>query len=106
MKIINPATEELIKEVKEDDAASLERKLEKLRTAQPAWQEVPVEKRIAIIQRFSDLMSENIEALAAVLTSEMGKPLQQARNEINGAKSRIKWLTANAARVLSDEIMT
>jgi len=106
MKIINPATEELIKELREDDKASLEKKLERLNAAQPAWQEVPIEKRIAIIRQFSDLMLANIETLAATLTSEMGKPLQQARNEINGARSRIKWLTANAERVLGDEVMT
>ena len=41
-----------------------------------------------------------------MLTSEVGKPLQQSRNEINGARTRIKWLTDNAVRYLSDEVMT
>jgi acyl-CoA reductase-like NAD-dependent aldehyde dehydrogenase len=44
--------------------------------------------------------------LAAVLTSEVGKPLQQSRNEIAGACTRIKWLTENAGKYLQDEIMT
>jgi acyl-CoA reductase-like NAD-dependent aldehyde dehydrogenase len=55
---------------------------------------------------FSELLEKNIEQLAATLTSEVGKPLQQSRNEINGARARIKWLTENAERYLSDEIMT
>ena len=46
-----------------------------------------------------------MEQLAATLTSEVGKPLQQSRNEINGAIARINWLTANAEKYLSDETM-
>src|SRR5205814_5634371 len=45
-------------------------------------------------------------SLSCVLTSEVGKPLQQSRNEIKGAQSRIQWLTDNAEKYLSDEIMT
>jgi acyl-CoA reductase-like NAD-dependent aldehyde dehydrogenase len=106
MKIINPATGELIREMQEDDLPALEKKLSLLRAAQLAWQETNIENRIEIIRKFSDLLTSNIESLAATLTSEMGKPLQQARNEINGAKARIRWLTEHAARVLSDEVMT
>jgi acyl-CoA reductase-like NAD-dependent aldehyde dehydrogenase len=51
------------------------------------------------------LLEKNTESLAAVLTSEVGKPLQQSRNEINGARTRIHWLTEHAANYLSDETM-
>ena len=40
------------------------------------------------------------------MTSEVGKPLQQSRNEVNGAQTRIKWLVDNAEKYLSDEVMT
>lgn len=106
MKIINPATEEVIKEVKEDDAPSLEKKFQALKSAQPGWQNKSLPERTAIIKRFSDLLEENKEQLAAILTSEVGKPLQQSRNEINGGRVRIKWLTENAAKYLSDEVMS
>jgi acyl-CoA reductase-like NAD-dependent aldehyde dehydrogenase len=46
------------------------------------------------------------ERLAAILTSEVGKPLQQSQHEINGARARIQWLTDNAVNYLSDEIMS
>src|SRR6185369_1986828 len=52
------------------------------------------------------LLANNIEQLAATLTSEVGKPLQQSRNEINGARARIKWLTENTEKYLSDETMS
>ena len=106
MKIINPATEEVIKELKEDDKESLEKKFKSLQSAQPAWQKKALFSRVEIIKNFSAFLEENKEHLATILTSEVGKPLQQSRNEINGARVRIKWLTDNATKYLSDETMS
>ncbi len=106
MKIINPATEEMITEIQEDNRESVNQKFQLLRAAQPAWQQVPLAERINVSKRFVALLEKNIEQLAMVLTSEVGKPLQQSRNEINGAAARIKWLTENAEKYLSDETMT
>ena len=106
MKIINPATEEVIKELKEDDKASLEIKFQSLQSAQAAWQKIALSARVEIIKNFSVLVEENKEHLASILTSEVGKPLRQSRNEINGARTRIKWLIDNAAKYLSDETMS
>lgn len=106
MQIINPATEEVLNEVKDDTRESLENKFRLLQMAQPAWQRVRLEDRVAILKEFSTLLEQNIDSLAAVLTSEVGKPLQQSRNEINGARARIKWLTDSAVKYLSDEVMT
>ena len=106
MQIINPATEQIIKEVQEDTLTTLSLKFKELQSAQPAWQHVPLAERVQVLNRFSDLLKENMEDLAAVLTSEVGKPLQQSRNEINGACTRIEWLTRNAPKYLSDEWMT
>ncbi len=106
MKIVNPATEEIIKDLPEDTSASVNLKYEQLKTAQLSWHQVDLKDRIQIVQKFSDLLARDIEALAAVLTSEVGKPLQQARNEVNGARARIQWLTKNAETYLKDEVMT
>ncbi|MFY9308969.1 MAG: aldehyde dehydrogenase family protein [Bacteroidia bacterium] len=105
MNIINPATEEVITSVKEDNLASIESKYDVLRKGQEQWNLVPLKERIAVLQRFAELLKENLEQNAAILTSEVGKPLQQSRNEINGARSRIKWLTENAEKYLADDIM-
>ncbi|HEV7621043.1 MAG TPA: aldehyde dehydrogenase family protein, partial [Flavisolibacter sp.] len=105
MKIINPATEELIKEVEEDDHTSLIAKFQLLKQAQYEWAQVSLIERIKILNNFSNLLEKNIEFLSALLSSEMGKPLQQSRNEINGGRTRIKWLTANAEKYLSEEWM-
>ena len=105
MKIINPATEELIKEVKEDTLDSLQEKFRLLQAAQKKWQEYSLVERIEVLKNFSSLLEENKEHLATVLTSEVGKPLQQSRNEINGARTRIEWLATNAKEYLSEEWM-
>jgi acyl-CoA reductase-like NAD-dependent aldehyde dehydrogenase len=105
MKIINPATEEIIAEVAEDSASSLNNKLSKLRAGQPKWHEMSINERVGIFRKFSSLLEKRMEELAKVLTSEVGKPLQQSRNEINGARTRIGWLSDNAPKYLSDEVM-
>ncbi len=106
MQIINPATEEIITTLQEDSAESLQKKLKTLQKGQKSWAKTALKKRIAIIKKFSELLAENMEELAATLTSEMGKPLQQARNEVNGARGRIKYFVENSQKYLKDEIMT
>ncbi|MDB5250722.1 MAG: aldehyde dehydrogenase family protein [Segetibacter sp.] len=106
MQIINPATEEVIKDVTEDTQESVTRKFELLQTNQPVWQKVSLGERVNVIRTFSDLLGKNVEHLASILTAEVGKPLRQSRNEINGGIARIKWLTDNAEKYLADETMT
>jgi acyl-CoA reductase-like NAD-dependent aldehyde dehydrogenase len=105
MKIVNPATEEVIKDILEDDEKSIHRKFSELKMAQPNWGNTTLVDRIKVLQKFAELLKANIDSLAAVLTSEVGKPLQQSRNEINGAYARIYWLTENAITYLSEETM-
>jgi acyl-CoA reductase-like NAD-dependent aldehyde dehydrogenase len=106
MQIINPATEEIIKDITEDTRETVGHKFQLLKSSQKDWEKKSLPDRVIVLQKFSDLLAENIEHLAVVLTSEVGKPLQQSRNEVNGARARIKWLTENAEKYLSDEIMT
>ena len=105
MKIINPATEEVIRELDEDTPENLDKKFHRLQDAQPVWGNLSLVRRVEIIRRFAALLAENIEDLATVLTTEVGKPLQQSRNELNGACSRIQWLADHSSKYLSDEIM-
>jgi acyl-CoA reductase-like NAD-dependent aldehyde dehydrogenase len=105
MKIINPATEQEITTLKEDSAKDIAVKVGQLRSGQPEWANKDLNARVAILRNFSDLLERDAEHLAGILTSEVGKPLKQSGNEINGARARIKWLTDNAAKYLSDEIM-
>jgi acyl-CoA reductase-like NAD-dependent aldehyde dehydrogenase len=106
MNIINPATEEIITTIQEDNEVSLALKFEKLKNSAKHWSAVPVKKRAEILEKFVSLLKENIEELAAILTSEMGKPMQQSRNEINGAGAKAIWLAQHAPQYLSEEILS
>ena len=77
MHIINPATAEIITELTEDNQVSVAKKFQLLKEGQKRWKNVPLGERIKVLQKFSSLLEADIESLAAVLTSEVGKPLQQ-----------------------------
>jgi len=106
MQIINPATETIIKEIAEDNQQTINEKFALLVSGQPAWAKESVEERIAVIQKFYDLLEEHMDELAHTLTSEMGKPLQQSFNELNGARGRIHFFIENAAKYLAEEWIT
>ncbi|MCK9402672.1 MAG: aldehyde dehydrogenase family protein [Chitinophagaceae bacterium] len=105
MNIINPATHELITTVITDDKESIDKKISGLRAGQKIWAAVSLAERVSILRRFAALLQTHIQSCAETLTAEVGKPLQQSKNEVTGACTRINWLTANAAQYLSDEWM-
>ena len=105
MQIVNTATEEIIKEIVEDDASALLNKFNALKAAQTEWGQTSLEKRISILENFFAALDSKKEHLSQVLTAEVGKPLQQSRNEINGARTRCRWMLDHAATYLSDEWM-
>jgi acyl-CoA reductase-like NAD-dependent aldehyde dehydrogenase len=105
MKIINPATEAVIKEVQEDSGASIQQKFEAAKTAQKAWAKVPLKERIACLAKFNELMLANTNKIAADLSAEVGKPLGQAKGEINGGVGRSKFFVENSGKYLAEEWM-
>ena len=105
MNIVNPSTGAIIAAVEQDDQHSLDIKHNSLKEGQKEWSAVSLQQRIEILKAYSKLMASHIEPLAKTLTDEVGKPLQQSKNEINGSISRIEWLTNNAEKYLADETM-
>lgn len=106
MQIINPATEEVIQDVAEDTIENIHAKYEAAKAGQKAWAANPVEKRVAIIQKFYELLDAEKDELAITLSSEVGKPVQQSYNELNGARKRIEYFLKNSAKWLADEWIT
>ncbi len=103
LPVINPATETLIDEINEDTVQSIADKFETLKKGQLSWAAVPVKQRIQCIASFYDLLETHKDELAQTLTAEMGKPLQQSYNELNGARARIKYFIENSEKWLSEE---
>jgi acyl-CoA reductase-like NAD-dependent aldehyde dehydrogenase len=103
MKIINPATEDVLDEVPEDTPRSIAAKLAKARQAQREWARTPLERRLEAIRRFGDLLAEQRPRLEKTLTAEVGKPIAQSTNEIKGMEPRIDFFLKNTRAVLLEE---
>ncbi|WP_290792407.1 aldehyde dehydrogenase family protein [Flavihumibacter sp. UBA7668] len=101
--VINPANEQVLAQLDEDSAASVQEKFELVRKGQKAWAAIPVAERIDCIRRFDLLLSEELDKLAQILSEEVGKPLQQAKNELNGARGRISFFIQHSEKWLQDE---
>lgn len=91
MNVTNPASGEIVESVAEVSASDLPELLAKARAAQPAWAARRATERKAIIAKFRALVSERKEELARTLTSEVGKPIAQSRNELNGLLPRLDF---------------
>lgn len=106
MQIINPATEEIIQEVTEDTPETIQEKFQLLKEGQKQWAVVPLAQRISAIEKFYTLLDERKDELAETLTREVGKPVQQSYNELNGARKRIEYFIKNSAKWLAEEWIT
>jgi acyl-CoA reductase-like NAD-dependent aldehyde dehydrogenase len=102
-RIANPATGETIREVAEDDARAVAAKYGRARAAQPAWAARPYAERAAALRAFRQRLVDDAEALARLLTGEMGKPVVQSRNELKGVLKRIDFFLEKTEGVLAPE---
>lgn len=100
MKIINPATNELIKEVAVDTAVTCIKKYDLAKIEQKRWAELKISERVEVISKFAELIESNKDELAKELTMEVGKPLQESLNEISGALSRINYFVNNSEKYI------
>jgi acyl-CoA reductase-like NAD-dependent aldehyde dehydrogenase len=105
MQIKNPATLSVIEDVPSDDAESVARKYARARAAQPDWAHTPLERRLDCLRAFRDAVARERDALALTLTREMGKPVTQAKNELNALSGRIDFFLENTHKVLAPEVV-
>ncbi|MCB1322793.1 MAG: aldehyde dehydrogenase family protein, partial [Leptospiraceae bacterium] len=95
LKIINPATEELVTELETDDHVSIIEKFNRSMSAQLEWARSTPDEREQILTGFRDRLLEKKETLARTLAEEMGKPIAQGRAEIQATTNRINFFLAN-----------
>lgn len=100
--VIDPATNQTLAQVSNLGAADALRAINAAEKALPAWRERPAHERSQIMRRWFELIRENIDALAALLTAEQGKPLAEARGEIGYGASFIEWFAEEARRVYGE----
>ena len=88
MKLVNPATEEAFRTLEMTSEVELSAILERMRTAQKKWREVPVNERVEICRGFVDAFRSMREKVALDITRQMGKPLVQAQREVDTMLNR------------------
>ena len=101
LRVTNPANGSPIAELATDTPASVAAKYRAARAAQSSWAQRPLEQRLACIRRFREGVVGHLERLAAILTSEVGKPIRQSRNELNGLLGRIDFFLDAAPGTLA-----
>src|SRR2546428_12670003 len=105
MRVVNPATGEVLRKVAEADRAAVAAAYRRARTAQPAWAATPLAARCDAIRRFRALAVERAEPLARTLALEVGKPITQARSELAGLLPRVDLFLAQVEAALADEVV-
>jgi succinate-semialdehyde dehydrogenase/glutarate-semialdehyde dehydrogenase len=104
IKVNNPATNDILGTVPKMGAAETRRAIEAADKALPAWRALTAKERSGKLRRWFELMIENQEDLARLMTLEQGKPLAESKGEIVYAASFIEWFAEEAKRVYGDTI--
>lgn len=104
IQVENPATGAIIGRVPALGAVETRRAIQAAEAAMKSWRGLAAKDRARILRRWHDLMMEQQEELAQLLTAEQGKPLAEARAEIAYAASFLEWFGEEAKRVYGDVI--
>ncbi|HKR41504.1 MAG TPA: NADP-dependent succinate-semialdehyde dehydrogenase [Paraburkholderia sp.] len=105
-EVKNPATGAVIGTVPRMGAAETRRAIAAANAAWPAWRAKTAKERSSILRKWHDLMMENADDLALILTTEQGKPLAEAKGEIGYAASFLEWFAEEGKRIYGDTIPT
>jgi len=104
MAVHSPATEETIGAVPHGESADVAAVLDSARRGFNTWKALPAWDRAKIMRRTADLIRERVEDIARVMSAETGKPLAEARGEINGTADQFEWYGEEAKRVYGQTI--
>jgi succinate-semialdehyde dehydrogenase/glutarate-semialdehyde dehydrogenase len=106
IEVTNKATGEVLGTVPKMGAAETRRAIEAANAALPAWRARTAKERAVILRNWYNLMLENQEDLAVLMTAEQGKPLAESRGEVLYAASFIEWFAEEGKRLYGETIPT
>ena len=104
MPIYNPSTRQLIGHVPVITAQQTQEAIGFAQAAWANWRDKPAKERSALLRRWFDLIIENQDDLATIITLEQGKPLNEARGEIIYGSTFVEWFAEEAKRIYGDTI--
>ncbi|MGB5557106.1 MAG: NAD-dependent succinate-semialdehyde dehydrogenase [Paracoccaceae bacterium] len=96
--VTDPADGSIIARVPNAGAAETRRAIDAAHAAFPAWSTMPLNERVALMRRLHQAIMDNLDAMAAMLTAEQGKPLSEARAEVGSSAAYVLWFAEEARR--------
>ncbi|NNF92778.1 MAG: aldehyde dehydrogenase family protein, partial [Boseongicola sp.] len=103
-EVRNPARGDVIAEVADIDRAQAAAAIDAAYVAQKDWAARTAKERAQILRKWFELMVENADDLATILTAEQGKPLAEAKGEVMYGASFIEWFGEEAKRIYGETI--
>ena len=97
--VINPSTEELVGRVPVATPEEIDLAVKTAQEAFKVWRDTPAAERAAMMMKFIQAVRNNIDDIARILTMEQGKPLWQAKGEVNGFCAVIEYYAQEARRI-------
>ncbi len=101
LESVNPATEEVIARYSASTPVQIERALQQSWQAYRSWRASSLDDRAALMTRASACLRQNRDQYAALITAEMGKPITEARAEIDKSAWNCDYYAKNAAAFLA-----
>ncbi|KAL2113217.1 hypothetical protein VUR80DRAFT_4924 [Thermomyces stellatus] len=102
--VVNPSTSSVVGRCPEFDAKDTEAAVQAASFAFNSYRKTSARERARYLRKWYHLMVENAEDLAHIITAENGKPIADARGEVNYAASFLEWFSEEAPRVYGDSI--
>lgn len=103
--VINPATGKTLKEIPAWDDAQIESALQRTAEVTPAWAGTPLEDRTSLMRNAAQILRDNVENYAPIITREMGKLIGDARAEINKCATVCDYYAEHGPAFLHDELI-
>jgi succinate-semialdehyde dehydrogenase/glutarate-semialdehyde dehydrogenase len=104
LDVNNPATGETLGTVPRMGAGETRRAIDAAAAAWPAWRARTAGERAGLLRTWFNLLHENADDLAKIMTAEQGKPFAEAKGEIGYAASFIEWFAEEGKRIYGDTI--
>jgi succinate-semialdehyde dehydrogenase/glutarate-semialdehyde dehydrogenase len=102
--VTDPATGETVGTVPQGGRAETKRAIDAAAEALPAWRAKTAKERAKLLHKLADLIEQDAEALATLLTVEQGKPLAESRGEVGMSAAYTRWFAEEAQRIYGDVI--
>ena len=104
MEVFNPATKAPITRIPNAGSAETRRAIEAADRAMQGWRSLVAKERSAVLKRWYQLIMDNQEDLAQLMTAEQGKPLAESRGEVAYGAAFVEWFAEEGRRVYGDTI--